>query len=125
MKDHEWAALEVGDQVRYVGGDDESLHNDYQVAQIKSGTVYGVRLIQRRQLGTGGQAAQTETVEIRANSDDWKYMRLRPKLALSGGFLVKRADGTEEYEQCPTPTTRSKPKDATIAPRGQRREGLK
>lgn len=124
MKPHQWAALEVGDQVRYVGGSDPSRHNTFQVLRIHQGIVYATRVIERRQLGSAGQAVATETVEIRINNDDWQYMRVRPKIALSGGFIVRRADGTEEYDECPTATVPAKPKDGFGKPR-VRSEGIR
>lgn len=110
MREHEWAALEVGDPVRYVGGTDRSAHHSYRVMQIKDGQVFVTRLVSQRQHGTG-QATVSETIVIRDNSDDWAYERVRPKISLAGGFTVRRADGTEEYEACPTPTTPRQPRN--------------
>jgi len=94
----------------------------FQVVQITDGVVTCVRML-AREAGHGFAMTQTEVVELTwegAQIDGEALCCLQTPLTydfvweppargearLTGGFTVQRADGSIEYEPCPTATTK-------------------
>lgn len=113
MREQEWDLIEVGDALDYLPlatkANPTPTPLRYQVLQLEPGTghVVAVRLISNRDDGVSNFTA-TETARITKNSDQWTYVSVKAKVVATGGFVVKRADGTEEYDKCPTPRDRAK-----------------
>lgn len=97
------------------------LHH-FQVIQIEHGVCTCVRLIERTEL-LGSRTTVTEVVELHhsgASHDaraactpgglpqyGWSWQApARGEARLTGGFIVTRADGSQEFDRCPTDTTK-------------------
>lgn len=96
--------------------------DDFQVVQIASGILTLVRLLQRSEL-QGARTTLTEVVELSEQGAvrdakaaccevdpkqfGWLWIApARGEARLTGGFIVTRADGSTEYDRCPTATTK-------------------
>lgn len=94
---------------------------DFQVVRIEGRRATLVRLLSC-EVSPGVRTTQTETVELSqevaaveaplkcvpgALLYAWEWNApVRGEARLTGGFIVTRADGTTEYDRCPTDTTR-------------------
>jgi hypothetical protein len=96
---------------------------EFQVVQIAHGILTLVHLLDRSEL-QGARTTLTEVVELSeqgATRDaraaccevdpkqfGWRWEApARGEARLTGGFIVTRADGTQEYDRCPTATTKA------------------
>ena len=103
MNNPHWGNLSVGDQVIH-----KPTKQAYVVSKVVKGQdgmtkeFIGFRtLSQPTTMAPGVQKTEAELVRVTGNSQDWSYVaaKNRKKMAISGGFVVKRAaTGKTEYE---------------------------
>lgn len=90
----------------------------FTIVQIKNEVVTAARVVERTEF-VGSMRTVTEVVEItkegalldgstlqiaKGMTCSWSYEPpAKGEARLTGGFTVRRADGTEEYEACPRP----------------------
>lgn len=131
MREKDWEILMVGDKIMRAMFEQPPLassadpepaplsavaHDTFQIVQIRNGVVTAVRLCERTKFH-GSIRTVTEVVEIQREGALFDGSQLLPghgmtclwqwvppargEARLSGGFIVKRADGSEEHERCP------------------------
>lgn len=116
MRDHEWDLIEVADLLDYMppatGKNPKPAAQRYQVFRLEEGTghVLAIRVLKQVDDGTASFTV-TDTARITKNSPRWTYVACKAKIAATGGFIVTRADGTQEYEKCPTKRDKAKQGD--------------
>jgi hypothetical protein len=121
MRDQEWNLIEPGDLLDYMppasSAEPHPTSRRFQVFKLDKGVVFAVRILNNRDDGSADFTV-SETVRIAKNSPRWKMVSLKSKLVATGGFLVTRADGSTEYDRCPTPLDRSQAAPQTLQSRG-------
>jgi hypothetical protein len=113
MRDFEWDNIQEGDSLSYLPPPTKQNPNptpiQYLVFKLVEGKVQAIRYLTNQNDEKGTSFAQTEVALIEANSDRWTYVLVKAKVAVTGGFIVKRAaTGREEYDKCPTDLDRSR-----------------
>lgn len=130
MREKDWEILAVGDRLirdLYEQPNDGSAvprhvaKDGFQVVEIEHGIVRVARVCEQKHF-VGALRTITEVVELRREGALFDGSQALPgsgvtalwtweppargEARLTGGWIVRRADGSEERERCPTATTR-------------------
>jgi len=134
MREKDWEILAIGDRVirdlyEQPNGDPDAeplqprhtAKDLFQIVEIRNGTVTLARLCEQKRF-IGALRTITEVVELQREGALFDGSQLHPgqgvtalwtweppargEARLTGGWIVNRADGSEERERCPTATTR-------------------